>query len=125
MIIVESTWAMHARRARPARRRIRNTIGQSEMSDDEEYEDDFEEEDERKTKETLDTCLSKNEYSSQGWKSISFDDVTVGKRIGGGGVGVIYRGFYNGEAVALKTLFDPRVDDDLKQEYMDELFVMR
>ena len=39
-------------------------------------------------------------------------------------MGVIYKGWLKGEAVALKTLFDPRVDEKLKKEYMDELLVM-
>ena len=36
----------------------------------------------------------------------------------------MYTGRYNGKKVALKTLFDPKVDAALKQEFMDELFVM-
>jgi serine/threonine protein kinase len=59
-----------------------------------------------------------------GWKHISFDDVELGDVIGGGGAGVIYMGWYQDKAVALKTLFDPRVDENLKQEYLDELLVM-
>jgi hypothetical protein len=37
---------------------------------------------------------------------------------------VIYKGWLRGEPVALKTLFDPRVDEKLKKEYLDELLVM-
>ncbi|CAK5221495.1 unnamed protein product [Aphanomyces euteiches] len=58
------------------------------------------------------------------WKSIRFQELTVGDKIGGGGVGIVYRGKYLSKPVALKTLFDPRVDDSLKQEFMDELHVM-
>ncbi|CAK4697160.1 unnamed protein product [Aphanomyces euteiches] len=58
------------------------------------------------------------------WKSIRFQELTVGDKIGGGGVGIVYRGKYLSKPVALKTLFDPRVDDALKQEFMDELHVM-
>lgn len=58
------------------------------------------------------------------WKSLDFADIEVGERIGGGGVGVVYEGWFRGEHVALKTLFDPRVDEALKAEYMDELLVM-
>ena len=62
---------------------------------------------------------------STGWQHIDFDkDIELGDMIGGGGVGVIYKGWLKGEEVALKTLFDPRVDERLKKEYLDELLVM-
>jgi serine/threonine protein kinase len=61
----------------------------------------------------------------EGWTHLDFDrDIELGERIGGGGVGVIYKGWFHDRPVALKTLFDPRVDERLKQEYMDELLVM-
>jgi hypothetical protein len=59
-----------------------------------------------------------------GWKNIEFKDVEIGERIGGGGIGIIYDGWYQNQQVALKTLFDPRVSEELKQQYMDELLVM-
>jgi len=59
-----------------------------------------------------------------GWNNIDFSEIEMGDRIGGGGVGVIYKGWYKNEAVALKTLFDTRIDENLKKEYMDELLVM-
>ena len=62
--------------------------------------------------------------SGQSWEQIKFDDIEVGERIGGGGVGVIYRGYYKDQSVALKTLFDSRIGEDLKKEYMDELLVL-
>jgi len=58
------------------------------------------------------------------FEAIDFRDVTMGKQVGGGGVGIVYEGYFQGRAVALKTLFDPRVDDALKREYTDELHVM-
>lgn len=58
------------------------------------------------------------------WKHIEFNELELGDRIGGGGVGVIYRGYFGNTQVALKTLFDTRVDENLKQEYLDELLVM-
>eukprot|EP00607_Mallomonas_marina_P010692 CAMPEP_0182421992 /NCGR_PEP_ID=MMETSP1167-20130531/7586_1 /TAXON_ID=2988 /ORGANISM="Mallomonas Sp, Strain CCMP3275" /LENGTH=313 /DNA_ID=CAMNT_0024599681 /DNA_START=112 /DNA_END=1053 /DNA_ORIENTATION=- len=59
------------------------------------------------------------------WSLLDFEkDIELGDIIGGGGVGVIYRGWFRGEEVALKALFDPRVDEKLKQEYLDELLVM-
>ena len=38
--------------------------------------------------------------------------------------GDTYEGTWKDQRGALKTLFDPRVDKALKQEYMDELLVM-
>jgi serine/threonine protein kinase len=58
------------------------------------------------------------------WEHIEFKELEVGERIGGGGVGVIYKGWFRNQPVALKTLFDTRVSEDLKNEYMDELLVM-
>lgn len=60
-----------------------------------------------------------------GWMHIDFErEVQLGDLIGGGGVGMIYKGWYKDEQVALKTLFDSRIGEDLKREYMDELLVM-
>jgi serine/threonine protein kinase len=58
------------------------------------------------------------------WANVSFEDLDIGERIGGGGVGIVYQGRWKGSAVALKTLFDARISAELKQEYMDELLVM-
>jgi serine/threonine protein kinase len=58
------------------------------------------------------------------WENVNFKDLEMGEKIGGGGVGVIYKGMFGSSQVALKTLFDTRVDDKLKKEYMDELLVM-
>ena len=62
--------------------------------------------------------------ASSKWKAVDFDEIEVGERISGGGVGEIHKGWYKGQAVALKTLFDPRINEELKKEYMDELIVM-
>ena len=60
-----------------------------------------------------------------GWAHIDFEkEIEMGERIGGGGVGVIFKGTFKNEPVALKTLFDARIGEDLKKEYMDELLVM-
>lgn len=62
-------------------------------------------------------------YSSD-WKNVDFSEIELGDRIGGGGVGIVYKGWWKDEPVALKTLFDARISADLKKEYMDELLVM-
>lgn len=59
-----------------------------------------------------------------GWANVDFSEIELGERIGGGGVGIIYKGWFRDKPVALKTLFDARIGADLKQEYMDELLVM-
>ena len=58
------------------------------------------------------------------WALIDFEDVTVGRFIAGGGAGVIHEGEYKGERVALKALFDHRISEELKREFMNELLVM-
>eukprot|EP00948_MAST-09A_sp_MAST-9A-sp1_P001061 g1061.t1 len=56
------------------------------------------------------------------WTEVNFDkEVTLGDCIGGGGFALVYSGRWKGKKVALKTLFDPRVDKLLKQEYFAEL----
>ena len=59
-----------------------------------------------------------------GWEHIDFQEIDLGERIGGGGVGIVFNGWFRGRPVALKTLFDNRIGEDLKREYMDELLVM-
>jgi serine/threonine protein kinase len=66
----------------------------------------------------------RDEEKGGGWDHIDFDEIEIGERIGGGGVGIVYNGWFKGQPVALKTLFDNRIGEDLKREYMDELLVM-
>ena len=59
------------------------------------------------------------------WQEIKFDEeIELGEMIGGGGFALVYEGKWRGRQVALKTLFDPRVTESVKREYMDELLVM-
>ena len=70
---------------------------------------------------------SSSSSSSDGgtqWTQVDPDDIEIGQRIGGGGFAIVYEGRWRGQHVAFKTLFDPRVGDKLKQEFMDELHVM-
>lgn len=62
--------------------------------------------------------------SPTGWEQLSIREIEIGEKIGGGGIGVIHRGTFRNEPVAVKTLFNPRVTDEVKQEYLDELLVM-
>lgn len=61
----------------------------------------------------------------KGWQDIEFKDIEVGRKIGGGGFAIVHEGRWRGDRVALKTLFDPKVDEKIKKEYMDELHCMR
>ena len=64
------------------------------------------------------------ESSLTGWANVDFNELELGEQIGGGGVGIIYKGWWKDKPVGLKTLFDARIGEDLKKEYMDELLVM-
>lgn len=69
-------------------------------------------------------AFSEAKNSDSQWRNIDIEDVEVGDQIGGGGFAIVYEGYWKDRRVALKTLFDPRVDEDLKKEFMDELYVM-
>ena len=60
----------------------------------------------------------------EGWLHLEFEDIELGDKIGGGGVGIIYNGWFGDQPVAVKTLMDTRLDETLKQEYLDELLIM-
>lgn len=66
-------------------------------------------------------CLRNHDV---GWQQIEAGEVEIHEQIGGGGVALVYRGLWGGHDVAIKTLFDPKVDDALHREYMDEVLVM-
>ena len=71
--------------------------------------------------------MSESKSEAAPWKHFKFEDIELGEIIGGGGVGIIYTGWIKGqnETIALKTLFDVRVSEELRQEYLDELLVLR
>lgn len=60
-----------------------------------------------------------------GWVDIDVSEIEIGKRIGGGGFAIVHKAVWRGKKVAVKTLFDPKVDKALKDEFMDELHAMR
>ena len=41
---------------------------------------------------------------AQEWEDVAFGDVTLGKKLGGGGFAIVYEGQWKGRKVALKTL---------------------
>lgn len=38
------------------------------------------------------------------WEAISYDEIELGEQLGGGSMGLVHRGTYQGEPVAVKTL---------------------
>ena len=77
------------------------------------------------SKSSSSSSSSSRDLDSEGWHHIDFDsELELLDQIGGGGVGLVYNGWYQDSRVALKTLFDPKIDEDLKQEFMDELRIM-
>jgi serine/threonine protein kinase len=59
------------------------------------------------------------------WEDIDVDDVELKDKIGGGGFALVYKGRWRSQDVAVKTMFDPKVDEKMKRDYLDELHTMR
>ena len=55
---------------------------------------------------------------------IRSSDVSVGPLIGKGGFGEVYKGMYEGDAVAIKVLICPNLTNESKEEFLNELEVM-
>lgn len=63
--------------------------------------------------------------SSQGWNQIEFNEINIGDRLGGGGLGIIYKGLYKNKNVAIKTLFSSNLSSpEDEREFLDEILVM-
>lgn len=67
---------------------------------------------------------SEEDEGRTAWKNIQFADISVGEQIGGGGFAIVYKGTYRNKNVALKTMFDPRVDETLRADFMQELQIL-
>ncbi len=50
------------------------------------------------------TQLFAGHSDAQQWEDVDFADVTLGKKLGGGGFAIVYTGTWKGQSVALKTL---------------------
>lgn len=80
--------------------------------DDERFEDEDEAESRPRDHGRKRTSLDEVEPQNMGsfsqdecsWKAIRLDEVELGEQLGGGSVGLVHRGMYRGERVALKTL---------------------
>lgn len=76
----------------------------TEQLADDDYDDDRFEEDEVDEERSI-QCHDAEEH----WRAISVDEVDVGEQLGGGSVGLVHRGTYSGDAVAVKTLVSSTV----------------
>lgn len=54
---------------------------------------------------------------------INPEDIQMGDMIGGGGLGLVYSATWRNKNVAVKMLFDPRVNEALIKEFRDEAMV--
>lgn len=96
--------------------------------------------------------MTESIFNIPGWANLNFKELDIHEKIGGnkniynipgiiwywiimkylllikywigGGIGVIHKGYYHNEPVAIKTLFNPKVTNEVKQEYLDELLIM-
>eukprot|EP00949_MAST-11_sp_MAST-11-sp1_P001298 g1298.t1 len=99
--------------------------GQEEEEEEEEEEgNDYYGKEDEKDASAAAVLTSPKRDAACTWEPVRLDEVEIGQRIGGGGFAIVYQGQWRGKDVALKTLFDPRVDKKLMQEFMDELHVM-
>jgi Protein tyrosine and serine/threonine kinase/Calpain large subunit, domain III len=70
--------------------------------------------------------LTQRTTSPLGKFSISWADVTVGKKIGQGGYGAVYRGTWQGKDVAIKKLFREELTDEADVEsFRKEIEIMK
>ena len=76
------------------------------MNEDE-YDDEQFEEDEVTSppgRLSSDALEPQQQSSVCSWKAIDLGEIELGEQLGGGSVGLVHRGTYHGEVVALKTL---------------------
>lgn len=79
--------------------------------DEENYDDEQFEEDEVQ-QQSLPETTSEGEIDKPpqqsgllcSWKAISYDEIELGEQLGGGSMGLVYRGTYKRKSVAVKTL---------------------
>jgi len=63
-----------------------------------------------------------------GIKEITYDQIEIKNQIGQGGFSLIYKGIYLSIPVAVKVLFDPNINEELLNEFNNEikmLFLLR
>lgn len=91
------------------------------MGDD--YDDEqFEEDEVQQTPEgtsqgEVDEQQPQSELCS--WKAISYDEIELGEHLGGGSMGLVHRGTYKGDPVAVKTLVSSSRHSALKTCTLD------
>jgi len=71
------------------------------------------------------TALAKDQQKETEWWKISFDELQVGTKIGAGGFGVVYRGKWRDQDVAIKMLHrDSKIDKSQFEEFQREAALM-
>jgi serine/threonine protein kinase/ankyrin repeat protein len=55
---------------------------------------------------------------------IPFSEIRLGKELGRGGFGAVYRADWQGDEVAVKQLFATKLTEDVKEEFLNEASVM-
>eukprot|EP00586_Coscinodiscus_wailesii_P008677 CAMPEP_0172524836 /NCGR_PEP_ID=MMETSP1066-20121228/294399_1 /TAXON_ID=671091 /ORGANISM="Coscinodiscus wailesii, Strain CCMP2513" /LENGTH=323 /DNA_ID=CAMNT_0013307989 /DNA_START=132 /DNA_END=1104 /DNA_ORIENTATION=+ len=99
--------------------------GCTAISSDESYEDDFDDESSSSESKTPTAPSSSSASRHSSWEVVDFDkDIVLGRRIGGGGTGIVFRGWYKQQEVAIKTYFNPKVTAEVHSAFMNELKIM-
>ena len=56
---------------------------------------------------------------------VPIEEIEIGKKLGGGGFAVVFLARWRGKQVAAKVLVDPKISDELRTEFLNELRVMK
>ncbi len=71
---------------------------------------------------------SKVGLNAQGQGSVDlvlpYSDLTLGKELGKGGFGAVYKGDWHGEPVAIKKLLEQKLSRDIEEDFLNEAGVM-
>ena len=79
---------------------------------------------EKKDEEWAGKDAEEKAQAERGVQELEYALIELGDKLGDGGVGMTYAARYRREAVAVKMLFNPRMDRDLRREFMDEVLVL-
>ncbi|KAA0172987.1 hypothetical protein FNF27_05478 [Cafeteria roenbergensis] len=63
--------------------------------------------------------------ADDGFAEVPIEEIEIGKKLGGGGFAVVFLARWRGKQVAAKVLVDPKISDELRTEFLNELRVMK